>query len=141
VVNSQDSSPNDPEPNSEAGAKSASASTIYCPYTNREIPVSDSNPEHIIPLALGGLNAFTLPVSKDFNSRIGSEIDGALANDFLVMTKRDKRLVKGHSGGEPEYVATNASDAETGAPLRVTMGQRKGLRIWSPIGKTGDRRM
>jgi hypothetical protein len=118
---------------SSSGAYSAaSAQTFYCPYTDRDIPVTDSNPEHIIPLALGGLNGFTLPVSKDFNSRIGSEIDGALANDFLVMAKRDKHLVKGHSRIEPEYVARNASDAETGAPLRVTMGQRKGLRIWSP---------
>lgn len=113
----------------------ASAWTIYCPYTDRDIPVGESNPEHIIPLALGGLNSFTLPVSKDFNSRIGSEIDGVLANDFLVMAKRDKHLVKGHSGKEPQFVARNASDAETGAPLRVTMGQRRGLRIWSPRDK------
>lgn len=122
------------EVNSGADAP-ASAPTIYCPYTDRDIPVGESNPEHIIPLAVGGLNGFTIPVSKDFNSRIGSEIDGALANDFLVMAKRDKHLVKGHNRTEPEYVATNASDAETGAPLRVTMGQRKGLRIWSPTEK------
>jgi hypothetical protein len=122
-------------PNSETNAQNAPSSIIYCPYTDREISLSDSSPEHIIPLALGGMNSFTLPVSKEFNSRIGSEIDGALANDFLVMSKRDKHLVKGHSGKEPEYVVSNASDADTGTPLRVTMGQRKGLRIWSPIEK------
>ena len=113
----------------------ASAPTIYCPYADKDIPLGDSNPEHIISLALGGLNTFTLPVSKDFNSRIGSEIDGALANDFLVMAKRDKHLVKGHSGKEPEFVTRKASDAETGAPLKVTLGQRKGLQIWSPTEK------
>jgi len=127
--------PDSSEVTSGADADSASAPTIYCPYTNRDIPISESNSEHIIPLALGGLNTFTLPVSKDFNSHIGSVIDGALANDFLVMAKRDKHAVKGHTRREPEYVVTNASDAETGAPLRVTMGQRKGLRIWSPIEK------
>lgn len=135
MANSRNLLSNQSEGTSEARANDAPVLTIYCPYTDKDIPVSRSNPEHIIPLALGGLNTFTLPVSKDFNSRVGSEIDGALANDFLVMTKRDKHLVKGHSGREPEYVATNASDAETGAPLRVTVGRRKGLRIWSPIEK------
>ena len=86
-------------------------------------------------MSLGGLDGFTLPVSKEFNSRIGSEIDGALANDFLVMAKRDKHLVKGHSGKEPQFVTRKASDADTGAPLKVTLGQRKGLQIWSPIEK------
>ena len=27
---------------------------VYCPYTDREIPESESSPEHIIPLSLGG---------------------------------------------------------------------------------------
>jgi hypothetical protein len=81
---------------------------------------------------VGGLNSFTLPVSKDFNSRIGSEIDGALANDFLVMSQRDKHGVRGHSRKHPEVVIRNASDAATGEPLKVTLGQRRGLRLWSP---------
>ena len=68
----------------------ASVQTIYCPYADRDIPISESTAEHIIPLALGGLNTFTLPVSANFNSQVGSEIDGALANDFLVMCRRDK---------------------------------------------------
>lgn len=112
-----------------------SAPTIYCPYVDRDIPVDDSNPEHIIPLSLGGLNSFTLPVSKDFNSRVGSEIDGALANDFLVMAERDKHGVKGHSGKHPQYVIRNASNADTGEPLQVTLGQTRGLRLWSPLEK------
>ena len=47
------------------------------------------------------MNGFTIPVSKDFNSRVGSEIDGMLANDFLVMGKRDKHGAKGHSKKYP----------------------------------------
>lgn len=106
--------------------------TIYCPYTDRDIPAGDSSPEHIIPLALGGLNSFTLPVSAKFNSKLGSEIDGALANDFLVISQRDKHGVKGHSGRHPEYVAKNA---DTGEPLHATLGQQRGLRLWSPSEK------
>jgi len=118
-------------PNSGTDAP-ASVQTIYCPYTDRDIPISESTPEHIIPLALGGLNTFTLPVSANFNSQVGSEIDGALANDFLVKCQRDKHGARGHSGEHPEYVIRNASDALTGEPLQVTLGQRRGLRIWSP---------
>jgi hypothetical protein len=110
----------------------APVSTIYCPYTDRDIPLSETSPEHIIPLALGGMNGFTIPVSRDFNSRVGSEIDGALANDFLVMSKRDKHGVKGHSKKHPQNVIPNAKNAETGEPLHVTMGQVHGLRLWDP---------
>ncbi len=117
-------------PNPEGDVPS-SAQTIYCPYTDRDIPVSESSPEHIIPLALGGLNSFTLPVSAAFNSKIGSEIDGALANDFLVISQRDKHGAKGHSGKHPEYVSRSAANAVTGEPLQATLGQRRGLRIWS----------
>jgi hypothetical protein len=94
VANSQDSLPKDPKANFEAGANDVPASTIDCPYADRGIPISESSPEHIIPLALGSISGFTIPVSKDFNSNIGSEIDGALANNVLVMSKRDKHKAK-----------------------------------------------
>jgi hypothetical protein len=135
VANSQGSLPNDSEANFEAGAEPAPASTVYCPYTDRDIPLSESSPEHIIPLALGGMNGFSIPVSEDFNSRVGSEIDGALANDFLVMSKRDKHGAKGHSKKHPENVFPNASNADTGEPLHVTLGQIRGLRLWDPKQK------
>lgn len=105
---------------------------VYCPYTDCDILLAESSPEHIIPLALGGMNDFTIPVSKDFNSHVGSKIDGALANDFLVMSKRDKHGAKGHSGKHPEAVFPNASNADTGEPLHVTFGQVRGLRLWDP---------
>jgi hypothetical protein len=109
-----------------------SVQTIYCPYADRDIPISESTPEHIIPLALGGSNTFTLPVSAKLNSQMGSEIESTLANDFLVMCQRDEHQARGHSGKHPEYVVRKASDAVTGEPLQITLGQRRGLRIWSP---------
>ena len=135
MANSLDSFPNDPKANLEAGANDVPASTIYCPYTDRDIPISESSPEHIIPLALGGMSCFTIPVSKDFNCNVGSEIDGALANDFLVISKRDKHGAKGHSKKHPENVFPNASNAETGETLHVTLGQVRGLRLWDPKQK------
>lgn len=135
MANSQGSLLNEPEANLEAGANDAPASTVYCPYTDRDIPLTESSPEHIIPLALGGTNGFTIAVSSDFNSRVGSEIDGALANDFLVKSKRDKHGAKGHSKKHPENIFPNASNADTGEPLHVTLGQVRGLRLWDPKQK------
>lgn len=125
----------DPKENFEASANDVTAETTYCPYADRDIPISESNPEHIIPLALGGMSGFTIPISKDFNSNVGSEIDGALANDFLVMSKRDKHGAKGHSKKHPENVFPHASNADTGEPLHVTFGQVRGLRLWDPKRK------
>lgn len=106
---------------------------VYCPYTDRELRIEETSREHIIPLALGGIDGIEIPVCLKFNSTVGSEVDGALANDFLVMTKRDKYNVKGHSGQEPVFVVKNSSDLCTGQPLQVSLGQREGLKIWSPV--------
>jgi hypothetical protein len=57
---------------------------MWCPYTDREIDECESNLEHILPIALGGCDAFTIGVVRSANSTIGSEIDGALANDPLI---------------------------------------------------------
>ncbi len=105
---------------------------IYCPYTDEDIPVQESSPEHIIPLSLGGSNQFTLPVASLSNSSIGSEIDGSLANDFFVKLRRDEYSVAGHSGKTGGYVFKKASDVQTGEPLRVTMSRREGFQVWSP---------
>jgi len=74
---------------------------IYCPYTNKDISESETTSEHIIPLSLGGINGFEIPVCKIFNSNVGSKIDGALANDFLILMKRNELDVRGHSKKSP----------------------------------------
>ena len=42
-------------------------SLIYCPYTDREVPKHQANREHIIPLALGGVDGFEIAVDSKFN--------------------------------------------------------------------------
>ena len=105
----------------------------YCPYTNSDLPDDSCTSEHIIPLALGGVNRFQLPVCKTSNKTLGSEIDGAIANDFLILTRRNKFDVKGHSRKSPVFVAKRSRDADTGAPLQVHLDQRDGLKIWDPV--------
>ncbi len=108
---------------------------IYCPYTDSNLSIDKCSPEHIIPLALGGMNGFEIPVSAAFNSKVGSEIDGALANDFLTLSKRNKYDIRGHSGKRPLHIVKNARNAETLAPLQVHLDQLDGLKAWDPISK------
>lgn len=89
--------------------------TIYCPYTDTEIDVNSSSAEHIIPLSLGGSNDFTIPVGKEYNSKIGSDIDGDLANDFLVLFRRRNFDARGHSDKKPKVILKNPTWGKTTA--------------------------
>jgi hypothetical protein len=106
---------------------------IYCPYTDQELPESKTSLEHIIPLSLGGNDRFVIPVNSDFNQKVGSEIDGRLANELLILKKRAEYDARGHSGKAPEPVVKKATDLETGRPLQVTMGSE--LKIWDSIDR------
>jgi hypothetical protein len=109
------------------------ADRIYCPYTDTEIERSRSNNEHIIPLSLGGSNSFVLPVSSTFNSEAGSDIDGDLANDFLVLFRRRHFGARGHSNKRP-IVQSKHSKMEDGArPVQVEFSGEDGLRVFDPV--------
>ncbi|NBD20962.1 hypothetical protein GTZ97_09800 [Aquabacterium fontiphilum] len=108
----------------------------YCPYTNSLLRQDQCSPEHIIPLALGGLNAFVIPVDRAFNSAVGSKIDGAMANDFFILNRRNKHATKGHSGKKPVFVTKNARGMSSNRPLRISLDQHGGLKAWDPISKT-----
>ena len=103
---------------------------IYCPYTDREIPKVLSNPEHIIPLSLGGTNELTIDVDRDSNSQLGHELDGALANDFFVALRRSEYDARGHSGREPWAIFRNASHGNEARPAQVHLHRRHGLKLW-----------
>ncbi len=103
---------------------------IYCPYTDRDIPKVRSNPEHIIPLSLGGTNELTIDVDRESNSQLGRELDGALANDFLVALRRSEYGARGHSGKEPWAISRNASHGNEGRPAQVHLHRRHGLKLW-----------
>lgn len=107
----------------------------YCPYTHAVLAPDQCSPEHIIPLALGGMNAFVIPVEKTFNSAVGSKIDGAMANDFFILNRRNKHATKGHSGKHPIFVAKNARGMNTNRPLQMHLDQHGGLKVWDPIAK------
>lgn len=106
---------------------------IYCPYSDQEIVSSATSSEHVIPLSLGGHDDFILPVDASSNSKLGAEIDGKIANDFLMLMRRRDHDARGHSGKPPEPIMKKAKDAKTGRPIQVNLG--KNLKVWDAIDK------
>lgn len=104
--------------------------SIYCPYLDRDILVTSSSEEHIIPLSLGGHDDFTLPVDKLINSDLGRSIEGPLANDFFLARGRAQYDARGRSGKPPEFTAKRTIDVATKQPLQAHWGSR--LRLWDP---------
>ena len=102
---------------------------VYCPYTNREIPESGTSREHIIPLSIGGVNGFEIAVDAAFNSKVGAELDGALANELLIALRRTEYDARGHSRKKPRatVMATYGEDAR---PALVSFHKKKGLALW-----------
>lgn len=106
---------------------------IYCPYTDTYIDASSSSAEHIIPLSLGGSNDFTIPVGKEYNSKIGSDIDGDLANDLLVMLRRRNFDARGHSKKKPKVIIKKSSMEDGNRPVQVEFSETDGLLVYDPV--------
>ena len=102
----------------------------YCPYTNRDIVHERTTTEHIIPLALGGTNGFEILVDAEFNSKLGSELDGRLSNEFLIAMRRTKYDARGHSRKEPWVTIKNASYGDDNRPAQVRVHRKHGIRLW-----------
>lgn len=108
---------------------------IWCPYTNNDINESDANLEHIIPLALGGSNQFTILVDEKANSTIGSDIDAAISNNFLTLLKRQAKGCMGHSKTLPKAVLKKSYLGEDERPVQATFGNPLIPLLWDPITK------
>lgn len=105
----------------------------YCPYTDKEIDPLAANCEHIIPLSLGGSNSFTIAVDAKFNAEAGSKIDGALANDFLVISRRIAANARGHSKKKPRAIIKRSTIGDDNKPVQVEFFEPAGLRVYDPI--------
>ena len=103
---------------------------IYCPYTDRNLPESKTNSEHVIPLSLGGVNGFEILVDAGFNAKIGSVLEGALANEFIWALTRTKYDARGHSGKEPKATIKNATYGDDNRAAQVHFHNQKGLSLW-----------
>lgn len=104
---------------------------VYCPYLGTTVPRDLTSPEHVVPLALGGCDAFSLPVDRGANSTLGSAIDGKLSADFFMVQRRNRFDVRGHSGQRPVPTYKNATIGAM--PVQVEIDRfEKALRIYDP---------
>jgi hypothetical protein len=106
-----------------------SAALPYCIYTDTEHDDAEMNEEHVVPRSLGGADAFTIRVSRAANKELGTAVDGKLANDFLMMFRRERFDARGHSGRPPTPVVKKASLLD-GRPIQVSLA-RTGLEVWA----------
>lgn len=107
--------------------------SIYCPYTDKEISLEQSNNEHIIPKSLGGINSFNLPVDATYNSKAGSEIDGELANDLFILFRRREYDARGHSNKPPKILSKKSFFKDNKKPLQVEFKGEEGIKVWDSI--------
>jgi hypothetical protein len=104
----------------------------YCIYTDAEVSKNEGNFDHIVPISLGGKDDFCVWSSKQFNAKMGSRIDGAIANDPFVMLARRNLNVRGHSGKAVKPVWKRSKIGEK--PVQVKLGKEK-IEIWDPREK------
>lgn len=105
---------------------------MYCVYLDKDVDPGDMNREHIIPLSLGGADGFEILVDSLANSTIGSDIDGAIANDFLMLFPRREYDARGHSNKEPFPLAKNSRLISSGKPVQVAF-KKEEIKFFSPI--------
>jgi hypothetical protein len=104
----------------------------YCIYTDKDIADEEGNPDHVVPLSLGGANGFRVFSDKQFNSTVGSNVDGAIANDPLVEFARRNADARGHSRRNP--VPRWRKSSAQGYPLQFTWGL-DAVEVWDPREK------
>lgn len=97
---------------------------VYCIYSDKKILKSESSPEHIIPLSLGGVNTFTVPVSRKLNSEFGHSIDGAFSNDPLITLRRAKKDSRGHNNS-PVVAKWRRGSDDKGDPIQTIISKDK----------------
>lgn len=104
----------------------------YCIYTDTDVPLTRGNLDHIVPLSLGGCDDFRIWASKAFNSDMGSQIDGRIANDPFVMLARHEADARGHSGRAP--VPGWKRSTLDGKPVQLSLAKEE-LSAWDPIAR------
>ncbi|MBQ4798869.1 hypothetical protein J8L73_06965 [Pseudoalteromonas sp. MMG006] len=103
----------------------------FCPYLGKKVHEDNCSSEHIIPLSLGGVNGFEIPVDAEINKIIGSQIDGKLSNDFIIQLARGRLKAKGHSGKPVVPKITKATIEGNNNPISLSFPNNQ-LHIYDP---------
>lgn len=86
----------------------------YCVYSGHHLPEAAITSEHVIPRALGGKGATTIPCGKAVNSRIGHEIDTKVTNDPMIIFGRRDTDMRGNSRQTPRAILKRAASWKRG---------------------------
>ncbi|CAD0325708.1 hypothetical protein [Xanthomonas hortorum] len=105
--------------------------TIWCPYTDRDLSLDQTSSEHIVPLSLGGSNAFQLPVFHQFNSESAAKIDAKMSNEFAVMFRRSAFNALGHSKAPPTPMLRHGRLGD-GRPVQIRFVKNEGIKVFDP---------
>lgn len=106
---------------------------LHCPYSGIDILTDEANIEHIIPLALGGADSFTIRVAKDRNALFNREIDEPLKKSLFIATARRRHDARGHRKTDVPPPKVKARLTKIGTPLRLAFAENNKLRIENSI--------
>jgi len=111
---------------------SDASALVYCVYSGVDVDKCFMNPEHIIPLSLGGCNEFIIPVCKIKNGDANRLVDNPMKNDFIMKFQRMLRDYRGHRNDEPVIEIPKASVDDKPASVHWS---RDEISIYDPINK------
>lgn len=93
---------------------------FYCIYSGQICPDETRSLEHIIPYSLGGSDGFaTRDVSRAANNNVGTQVDGALINNFFMQHERWSRAIGSADGRVPPIEFRGTVDIQ-GKPVHGT---------------------
>ncbi|MFA8631404.1 hypothetical protein QT937_021890 [Xanthomonas campestris pv. campestris] len=105
--------------------------TAWCPYTDKNLILDQTSPEHIVPLSLGGSNSFVIPVCRNFNSETAAMIDAKMANEFGVLFRRSAFNARGHSKAPPTPTLRHGRLGD-GRPVQIRFVKNEGMQVFDP---------
>jgi hypothetical protein len=89
----------------------------YCIYSDSYFVKKGRNKDHIISLALGGHDDFSVASETNFNSRFSNEVEDKLAKDFLIQMNRNKLKLFGHR--KESVLPSKIGNTEGGKKVRI----------------------
>lgn len=105
---------------------------VFCPYAGKAVEIGSCSDEHIIPESIGGCRGFAIPVSRQLNSDLGTEVDGPFVNSSMMRFFRQKHGIKSKSGVVPPFEQQARLHLPHGSPVDVTIERRGQSAIVRP---------
>ncbi len=104
---------------------------MYCIYLDKEIDEKITSLQHIVPLALGGANEFSIKIDRAINSMLSSKIEGPLSNELIMKLKQIHNECRGQSGSIPRI--SIKADMK-GHPVSIKWS-KECIDVFEPINK------